>query len=189
MTEKLYTTPLPISIFWACQSSALLSLLSDSGPLPPLLVLSSVKKQLSHRSVPITLPVPGSIAARQGTQLGGQGHRPKWLSFMCATCCSVFIPTVVDLPTHSASHSINWVPMCKDRATHVNGHNPHKLPKPAYSDLHNHIPTLSPLSNSMPMPHQPISATCICINASRHATSLCLFSFFVTSIISTGMLH
>ena len=56
-----------------------------------------MKKQPSRLSIRhhLTPPIPGSIAARQETQLGGRKHRPKWPSFTCAIHCSVLVPAVL----------------------------------------------------------------------------------------------
>ena len=103
-------------------------------------------------------------------QLGGHKHRPKWLLFMCAICCSVFITTILNLPTHSPSPSIKWAPTCEDR--------PQPSPtQPAYSALPDHILILSPLSSSTPTPQPPLtsaSLTCLFWHIQPPHINLCI---------------
>ena len=130
------------------------SLLSDSQPLPPLPVPPK-----SEKAAVVLLYLPSHPHSRchHSVQLGGHKHRPKWLLFTCTICCSVLIPTILNLPTHSASPSIKWVPICKGR--------PQPSPtQPAYSALPDCIPILSPLSSPTPTPQPPLtSASLTCL--------------------------
>ena len=133
-TEWLHTTPLPISTWRACRRPAPLSSLGFTAS--PTLT-RPIKQKSGRRASLFAItapPVPGSITARQETQLGGHKHGSS-SRHLCG-------------PSAARSSSLPSSP----------------TPQPSpNSDMRNCIPTFSPLFIPMRMPQLPPTAPLTCV--------------------------
>ena len=133
--ERPHTAPLPISILRIASMPALcpVSLLSDSRPLPPLLVPSNMKKQPSRLSIRHHLPPPFRAPSQRG-------RRCSW----------------VGVNTGPSGHRLR-VPSTARSSFPLSSPTPQQPPN---SDAHNLIPTLSPL---LPTPQPPSTTPLTCV--------------------------
>ncbi|KIK04943.1 hypothetical protein K443DRAFT_4296 [Laccaria amethystina LaAM-08-1] len=127
------------------------------SPLPPLLVASNVKKRLSRISIRHHLPGSGLRSseagdAAEGVNIGPSGRRLR------------APPTARSLSSPSSIRQLTTQgPLLTECPF---SHHPHQLPQPtrtapthelqpAYSDMHDRIHTLSPLSSPTTSPPHP----------------------------------